>query len=204
MSLDAMKATAKGNSVTVNDVYLTGLLGGARRYQQAFEFAVTDVAIALPIDVAENHHQTGNHISAAIIPGPASIADPLARLRAVHDLVASRRAEPGLRALDQLAPTLRQVPARIAIAAMGAHARRVDLQASNLIGPACPVYMAGERVERLYAFGPLPGIPAMAVLISYDGVCTVGFTLDPAAVTDVPLYLDCMSEAFDELLQTKS
>jgi len=126
------------------------------------------------------------------------------RRKAVHALVASRRQEPGLRALDHLAPTFRQVPARIAIAAMGAHARRVDLQASNLIGPSCPLYLAGEHINRLYAFGPLPGVPAMAVLVSYEGVCTIGFTLDPAAVTDIELFLDSISEAFDELLESTS
>lgn len=203
--LNAMKATAKNNGVTVNDVYLTGLLGGLRSYHQAFELPAADVALALPIDVAGlGEHEAGNHISAAIIPGPASIADPVERLKAVHALVTSRRAEPGLRALDHLAPTLRQVPARIAIAAMGAHARRVDLQASNLIGPSCMLYLAGEHVHRFYAFGPLPGIPAMAVLVSYDGVCTIGFTLDPAAVTDIELLLDSIRGAFDELLGTTS
>lgn len=86
---------------------------------------------------------------------------------------------------------------------MGAHARRVDLQASNLVGPPCPLYLGGQRVERFYAFGPLPGVAAMAVLVSYDGVCTIGFTLDPAAVTDVALFLDCVRDAFDELLENR-
>ncbi|RNL62846.1 DUF1298 domain-containing protein [Nocardioides marmoriginsengisoli] len=201
VQLDAMKTTAKANSAKVNDVFLAGLLGGLRKYQEAFELAAADIALSLPIDVAgANEHVAGNHISAAIIPGPASIEDPFERLRSVHELVASRRAEPGLSALDHLAPTLRQVPARVAIAAMGAHARRVDLQASNLVGPPCPLYLAGQKVERMYAFGPLPGVPAMAVLVSYDGVCTIGLTLDPAAVTDTALFVDCVQAAFDELL----
>ena len=200
-----MKAVATAHRVTINDVYLAGLLGGVRRYHQAFGLPVVDVPLALPIDVTGvERHDAGNHISAAIIPGPASIADPVARLHAVHDLVASRRAEPGLGALDQLAPVLRQAPARVAIAAMGAHSRRVDLQASNLVGPTCPVYLAGEKVERMYAFGPLPGVPAMAVLVSYDGVCTIGLTLDPAAVTDIGRFLTCVRAGFDELLDDES
>jgi diacylglycerol O-acyltransferase / wax synthase len=198
--LEAIKAAAKTNGATVNDVYLTGLIGGLRRYHQAFDLVPTDIALALPIDIAgDSEHQAGNHISAAIIPGPASIDDPVARLRIVHELVASRRAEPGLGALDHLAPTLRQVPARAAIAALGVHARRVDLQASNLVGPAFPLYLAGQKVHRMYAFGPLPGVPAMAVLVSYEGVCTIGFTLDPAAITDTDLFVSCVHDAFEEL-----
>jgi len=198
--LDAIKATARTNEATVNDVYLTALIGGLRKYHQAFDRVPADIALALPIDVAgDSEHQAGNHISAAIIPGPASVEDPVARLRIVHALVASRRAEPGLGALDHLAPTLRQIPARAAIAAMGVHARRVDLQASNLIGPAFPLYLAGQKVHRMYAFGPLPGVPAMAVLVSYEGVCTIGFTLDPAAITDTDLFVNCVHDAFEEL-----
>jgi diacylglycerol O-acyltransferase len=199
--LDTIKATAKTNGATVNDVYLTGLIGGLRKYHQAFALVPTDIALALPIDVAgDSEHQAGNHISAAIIPGPASVEDPVARLRIVHELVASRRAEPGLSALDHLAPTIRQVPARAAIAAMGVHARRVELQASNLVGPPFPVYLAGQQVDRMYAFGPLPRVPAMAVLVSYEGVCTIGLTLDPAAITDIGLFLNCVRDSFKELL----
>ena len=202
LSLEDLKVIATKNAVTVNDVYLTGLLGGMGRYHEAFELPRCDVPIALPIDVAgADHHEAGNHIGAAILPGPASMADPVERLRAVHDLVVSRREEPGLRAMDHLAPTLGQLPARVAIAALGVHARRVDLQASNLVGPSFPLFLAGEKVEQMNAFGPLPGVPVMAVLVSYDGTCTIGFTLDPSAITDAPLFVECVRDSFDELIQ---
>jgi diacylglycerol O-acyltransferase len=201
ISLEAMKATAKAQGVTLNDVYLAALLGGWRRYHEAFGHPAADVPVALPIDVAgTQQHEGGNHISAAVIAGPASMSDPAERLRAVHQLVLSRRAEPGITAVNHLAPALRHVPPEVAMAVMRAHSRRVDLQASNLIGPPCPVYMAGEKVERLYAFGPLPGLPVMAVLISYEGVCSIGLTLDPAAVTDIELFVACLREGFDEVL----
>ena len=54
-------------------------------------------------------------------------------------------------------------------------------------------------MERFYAFGPLPGVPIMAVLVSYDGTCTVGFTLDPASVTEPELLLECVVGAFAEM-----
>lgn len=200
MSLESLKAAARSHGATVNDVYLTALLGGFRKYHEAQGYPVTDVPLALPIDVSGgSRHAAGNHISAAIIPGPSSIEDPVARLHRVHDLVVSRRAEPGLGALERLAPMLRQVPSSVAATAIAAHARRVDLQASNLVGPPCPVYIAGEKVDRMFAFGPLPGVPAMAVLVSYDGICTVGLTLDPEAVTDTALFTTCMRDAFAEL-----
>ena len=99
-----------------------------------------------------------------------------------------------------LAPILHQVPTWVTTPALKAYARRVDLQASNIVGPDCAVFLAGTKVERFYAFGPLPGVPLMAVLVSYEGVCTVGFTVDPAAVTDVDGLMSCMQESFVELI----
>ena len=40
----------------------------------------------------------------------------------------------------------------------------------------------------------------MAVLVSYRGTCTVGFTIDPAAVTAPDLLVSCTRESFEELL----
>jgi len=55
----------------------------------------------------------------------------------------------------------------------------------------------------MHAFGPLPGVPVMAVLVFYNGISTIGFTLDPAAVTDIRLFVDCVQAAFAELLESK-
>ena len=91
-------------------------------------------------------------------------------------------------------PCCTRSPAGSPTPALKAYARRVDLQASNIVGPDCAVFLAGTKVERFYAFGPLPGVPLMAVLVSYEGICTVGFTVDPAAVTDLDgLMTACMN-----------
>ncbi len=196
-----VRAAAKADSATVNDVFLAGLLGGLRNYHAALAEPVTDLPISFPIDVAgDAAPDSGNHFSAAVIAGPSSVEDPRARLRAVHELVASRRSEPGVDAPLRLAPMLHHVPSWLAGKALNAYARRVDLQASNIVGPDCAVYLAGTRVERFFAFGPLPGVPLMAVLVSYEGTCTLGFTIDPAAVTQPDLFITGTRLSFEELL----
>ena len=198
--LTQVREVGNAHAATVNDVFMAGLLGGLRTYQERMGVPVGDLPVAFPINVAADaSHDSGNHFSAGVIPGPCSLQDPVERLQAVHGLVSARRAEPGVDAPLRLAPLLHQVPSRLATTALTAYARRVDLQASNIIGPECAVYLAGAQVERFYAFGPLPGIPLMAVLVSYEGTCTVGFTIDPAAVTDPELLLDCTLSAFRDL-----
>ena len=199
--LEDLRRCAKTGSATVNDVFLTGLLGGIRKYHEACGATVTDVPISFPIDVSgADNPGSGNHFSAAVIPGPSSVADPAARLLAVHELVASRRDEDGLDAPRRLAPLLHQLPSKLTATGLAAYARRIDMQASNIVGPDCAVYLAGAKVGRFYAFGPLPGIPFMAVLVSYEGTCTIGFTIDPAAVTDPELLLRSTRQSFEALL----
>ena len=201
--LAAVRSCAKANAATVNDVFVAGLVGGLRAYQEQQGLRPLDVPISLPIDVGSadpSADNSGNHFSAVVIPGPCSLTDPAARLRAVHDLVASRRSEPAVDAPLRLAPILQQVPGWLTKPAINAYARRVDLQASNIPGPDFPLFLAGRKVEEFYAFGPLPGVPIMAVLASYHGSCSIGFTIDPAAVTDVPLLVECTRDAFTELI----
>lgn len=200
MPLAQIRAVGAGRSATVNDVFIAGLLGGLRTYQEASGEQVVDVNVAFPINISRDAStESGNHFSAGVIPGPCSVEDPFERLDAVRHLIAARRAEPGVDAPVRLASLLHQVPPRLATTALGAYAARVDLQASNVVGPRSAVYLAGVHVSRFYAFGPLPGIPIMAVLVSYEGLCTLGFTIDPAAVTHTELLLSSVSAAFAEL-----
>ena len=201
LPLAALKEAARAAGCTVNDAYLAGLLGGFRRYQEKHGMEAADVPMALPINVRESVAGDGaNQFSAAVLAGPATIEDPVDRMRHVAGLVRQARAEPGLDAAQRLGPVLAQLPSVFATLGMAAHARRIDLQASNVMGAPMATYLAGQRVRRLYPFGPLPGIPVMVVLLSHDGTCCIGVNLDPAAIDDLPLFMSCLCEGFDEIL----
>ena len=201
LPLAALKEAARAAGCTVNDAYLAGLLGGFRRYYEKHGMEVADVPMALPINVRESAAGDGaNQFSAAVLSGPATIEDPVDRMRHVAGLVRQARAEPGLDAAQRLGPVLAQLPSVFATLGMAAHARRIDLQASNVMGTPMATYLAGQRVRRLYPFGPLPGIPVMVVLLSHDGTCCIGVNLDPAAIDDLPLFMSCLCEGFDEIL----
>jgi diacylglycerol O-acyltransferase len=201
LPLAALKEAARAAGCTVNDAYLAGLLGGFRRYQEKHGMEAADVPMALPINVRESVAGDGaNQFSAAVLAGPATIEDPVDRMRHVAGLVRQARAEPGLDAAQRLGPVLAQLPSVFATLGMAAHARRIDLQASNVMGAPMATYLAGQRVRRLYPFGPLPGIPVMVVLMSHDGTCCIGVNLDPAAIDDLPLFMSCLCEGFDEIL----
>ena len=63
--------------------------------------------------------------------------------------------------------------------------KHVDFLASNVPGIGFPVYLAGARMTRYVPFGPTIGAAVNITLLSYDGTCEIGVTVDTAAVPDI-------------------
>lgn len=61
-------------------------------------------------------------------------------------------------------------------------------------------YLAGAKVERVYPFGPLPGVAVMAAMVSHAGTCCFGLNIDGAAVDDVDVLLECFAAGLEETL----
>jgi len=197
-----LRTVSKGSDCTINDAYLAAVLGGFRRYHEAMGVTVEDVPLALPINTrAASNTAAGNHISVGRMAGPATTVDPVARMKQVHDLVDTLRSEPAVGAIEAVADVLQHVPSPLAIFGMTTHAQQVDLHASNVAGAPFPVFLAGVLVTSMVPFGPLTGVPVMTVLLSYDGVCRIGLTMDPAAVTEPDLFARCVDEALEELVR---
>ena len=130
-----------------------------------------------------------------MISGPCSVSVTRScRLEAVHELVVSRGApSPVSTPRSALRPgCTRLLPGsqhrRHSRPTPGGWTCRRATSSDPTVRSTC----SGTKVERFYAFGPLPGIPVMAVLVSHEGICTLGFTVDPAAVTDLAgALMDC-------------
>jgi hypothetical protein len=53
----------------------------------------------------------------------------------------------------------------------------------------------------MYSFGPTPGVAVMFVLVSYNGTCGIGVTIDEAAIRDIALFARCIADGFNEVLE---
>ena len=78
--------------------------------------------------------------------------------------------------------------------------KHVDFVASDIPGFAFTIYLAGATVERYVAFGPTTGTSVNLSLLSYDGTCCVGVTMDTAAVADPDVLIECFRKGFEEVL----
>jgi diacylglycerol O-acyltransferase / wax synthase len=203
--LAELKAAGKAAGGSLNDAYVSALLGGFRLYHEALGRPIEDLAMAMPISLRRGDHPMGgNRFAGARFAAPAGEPDPGERIRLVHDFVVTARDEPALDVFGLVAPALVRLPMPLVARWYAGQTTRLDLQASNVAGLPWEAYIAGARIERMLPFGPLPGCAVMAVLLSYAGTCCIGLNTDPAAVTESDLFVDCVARGLDEVLALTS
>lgn len=193
-----LRAAAKAALGSVNDAYVGVLLGGLRRYHERFGIDIVELPMAMPISVRKADDPLGgNRFAGAMLAGPIGVVDPAERIASIRGAVLSARAQ--LAPLSLVGPVLNRMPSAVG-ALLGRLGATADLSASNVPGVAHPVYMAGARVERMFAFGPLPGVAVMAGMNSHDGTCCFGINCDGRAVADPRVLMECLEQGLDEVL----
>ena len=195
LDLADARAVAASAGCTVNDVFLSAVLDGLRRYHARHASRPPSLRLGMPVSLrGAGDDRLRNLFFPARLDVPLQELDPLGRLRAVHDLVAAVRAEPALGAYEPLAAVANRAPG--AEAALGRVLASIDVMASNVTGSADPLYLAGARVLRLVPFGPRSGSGLNVTTVSYDGTLHVGVNLDPSATPDTGVVLECLADAF--------
>ena len=115
--------------------------------------------------------------------------------------MARQRREPALALSDTLAGIINRLPATASTSLFGSMLKGIDFVTSNVPGPPIPVYLAGARLERQIAFGPMTGAATNITLLSYIDDLNIGINTDPRAVTDPDLFLSCLADSFDEIVK---
>jgi hypothetical protein len=88
-----LRAAAKAAGGSVNDAFLSALLGGFRRYHIEMGSPIERMPIAIPVSVRrEGDPAGGNRFAGARLAGPVGIADPARRIQAINNLVEGARA----------------------------------------------------------------------------------------------------------------
>lgn len=194
-----LRAAGRAAGGSVNDAYVAALLGGIRRYHERHGVEIEELPITMPVSLRRaDDPMGGNKFAGAFLAAPVGVVDPLERIAAVRGEVLSVRTEPALDTFSLVAPVLNRLPSGLgaAVVRLGANA---DLSASNVPGLPYPVYLAGARVDRVFPFGPLPGVAVMAAMVSHVETACIGLNIDGGAVADTDVLLGCLAEGLDEV-----
>lgn len=196
-----LKNAAKAAGGTLNDAYVSAVLGGPRRYHEQVGVAIGDVTINIPVSLRrESDSAGGNRFATAFISAPSSLADPVARIAKLRETVGAMRDELALDFFSLLLPILNRAPASMFTPLFISMQNRADVTVSNVPGMRDQVRFLGVPVRAMYYFGPLPGSPVILVLHSQSGRCFIGVNCNGEVFPEPQALFDCLRAGLNEVL----
>lgn len=188
---------AAAQGFTLNDAFVAAVTGGLRRYHERHGATVAQLRMTMPISVrGDDDPMAGNRVTLVRFPVPVAETDPGRRMASIDAACRAWRVEPAIPHSESIAAVLNLLPASVT----GSMLKHVDILCSNVPGFGDAVYVGGAAVEGFWALGPTIGAAANLTLMSYDGRCCVGVNADAGAVPDPEVFLRCLCEGFDEVL----
>jgi len=191
LPLDEVKAVGRTYDASVNDVLLTAVAGGLRRYLQARDVDdVDEIEWMVPVNlvpIAENlPEDLGNFFALVMAVLPLHPTDPVERLKrtsARMDRI-KRSEEPIITFGVQRGISV--APRPVSTALTDFFANKAVGVLTNVPGPRAPLTFAGAGVHQVIGFAPSSGDqPMTCTIFSYAGTVTIGFATDATLLPDV-------------------
>jgi diacylglycerol O-acyltransferase len=207
----AIKASVPG--VTVNDVMVTVVAGALRKYlQQHDETPDFSPMAMIPVSYRDDSERQsgGNLVTAMSMAIHSEVADPLERLRLVHEDALSAKgytAAIGPRTSLDLAQVIPPQLASLAVLRTGTRLlfstgtpAPVNTVITNVAGPAEPLYLCGARLTGCAGFGPIMDSMGLfhAVMSCGDSI-SIAINACRDMLPDPGFYARCVQESYDEL-----
>jgi diacylglycerol O-acyltransferase len=201
LPFSTLRLAGKQAGGSLNDAFIGLVLDTLDRYHQRFGSDCDRIRIHMPINIrdAATADRAGNQFVPARIVMNVGDDDTEGRLRRVSKHLAAVREEPALRWVNSVSAAIQRLGVPISRRVIGGMMKGVDVLASNVAGPPCPLYLAGEHVEEFYAFGPPAGAALNITLFSYDNTVHLGVTTVAAAVESRRQFMTCLDEAIAEM-----
>ncbi len=205
LALKDVKAIKKVTGGTVNDVLVSALAGGLRRYLVAHNQEVDGLTFraAVPINLRQPDEMgtLGNKFGLLFLDLPVGIADPLERLYEVHKrmegLKSSKEGPVGLVILGSMGVTPQEFHGTL----VELFGKKLTAVMTNVPGPPMPLYMAGSRIDGLMFWVPQSGRLGLGIsIISYAGRVHVGVATDAGLVPDPDTVIEGFYQEFDALM----
>ena len=200
--------------VTFNDIAVSIVGGGLRKYLNAKgELPQDSLVCGAPVSLRSkaDDNAPGNKIVTMQIGLASDLADPVERLRAVHQYALEGKAK--IKALGT--DTVMEISDSIAPAMLAETLRGVFLatlihddipvpfhvMVSNVPGPDQPLQLAGAELHSILGLGPIRHTMALFHILTHSAeIYSITFTSCRAVMSDFAFYELCLQESFAELL----
>lgn len=184
-----VKRLSKHLGGTINDVLLTALAGGIRRFlaSRGTVPPETEVRAVVPVNLRppDDPLRLGNRFGLVLLALPVGLEDPLARFREVQTRMdrIKRSMEPvvALGILQTIGPAPRLVQDAV-VRVLSSSSSAVM---TNVPGPREKIAFAGRTLQEMMFWVPRAGSIGLGIsILSYAGDVLVGFSVDAAHLSD--------------------
>jgi diacylglycerol O-acyltransferase / wax synthase len=213
VSLEDVKSVRRHMGATINDVVLAVLAGAFRELllHRGEDADATVLRTLVPVSVRTEDARgvPDNRVSAILFELPVHLDDPVARVEAVKEQMAARKAshmseagEVVVRLGDLAPPMVVGTAMRTATRLLARMPQRsVNTVTTNVPGPQLTLYCLGRPMVAHLPFVPLShGVRIGVAILSYDGNLAFGVTGDRDTAADVDVLADAAPRGLDELL----
>jgi diacylglycerol O-acyltransferase / wax synthase len=200
ISVPGARAAALALGGSRNDLLVAGAASGLGLFHERLGYPCEELRLATPTSQRRGHDVGGNWFVPARVAVPTA-AGPLGpHFEIIADRLNNARGEPAIRFAATLASTISHLPAQVLIPALRAQAGTVDFVATAIPGLRGSGRICGARIETSYPFGPRLRCPVNLTAFGNNDRLDVGIALDPAAITEPAVFLECLDEAFAKLV----
>lgn len=213
LALEDVKTVKNAFDASVNDVVLAVTAGALRRYlSDRGELPDRPLVAGVPVSTAaEPDRLGGNKVSNMFTALRTDIADPVERLRAIHEVTKAAKEFHNVLGSDMLRDWSEITPPRPFAWFMRWYSRRdmasrhrppINLVVSNVPGPRTSLDIAGARIEGLYSMGPiLEGIGLNVTVWSYVDRMNFGLVSCPEMAPDLWDLTDALGDELATLVK---
>ncbi len=189
---------------TVNDVLVTAVAGGLRRYLvgKGDDADALEIRAAMPVNLRgdEDNGKLGNKFGLVFLGLPISIEEPLMRLsevrRRMQDLKRSSEAPVTLGILGMMGVGTDAFREFV----VSTLEPKATVVLTNVPGPPIPLYLAGEKISEMMFWVPQAGRLSVGIsILSYAGNIYLGIATDAGLVPDPEVVLAGIYEELERM-----
>jgi WS/DGAT/MGAT family acyltransferase len=203
--LQDIKDIAHSLDATVNDVLLTAVAGGLRRYMEQREQPTEglDVRAMVPVSIRREHEmgKLGNRFGLVILSLPVGIHDTRERLLALKQRMDRIKNTPEAVVAFGILTGMGLTPVEVEKIIVDIFAVKVTGVMTNVPGPKEPLYLAGSRLSGIMFWVPTAGNVGLGIsILSYAGGVMVGVTTDTNMVSNPQAIVAGIQDEVGEML----
>ncbi len=190
---------------TVNDVLLTAMTGGLRRYLEGRNQKTEDLVFraAVPVNLRDpkRFRELGNQFGLVFLDLPVGVRDCLERLFELKKNMDGIKNSPEAIVAFGLLKAVGMTPSEIQKIVINIFGTKTTAVMTNVPGPKDHLYMAGKKMDHTMFWVPRSGRVGLGIsILSYAGEVRLGVATDEGLAPDPEKIVEGFHEEMEEML----